>query len=193
MKHMSKLILLLTGLCVTVCTTGASAKTDVTGMWFTCLPNLANEQTHPFEVLRIKYVEQKIIWTLEWGIGNWANGRGYRENNGLQLRGCYYQGGKVTDACNALNPPIQMKLTQAFFTNPTKTLTDEAINNSTPVLTSAKTWEALVQACDALMTARKPAKELSAPQLTPLKAVLPGWTPTKDFSYRVNTAFPAYR
>lgn len=157
--------------------TGVNAKTDVTGMWFTCLPKTLGTQSNPFEVLRIKYVGQQIIWTSEWGAGFSAIGRGYRENNGLQLRGCSYMNGKVLDACGVNNPPIYLRLKEQFFTAPSsQAALSDALVRSHPILTSAKKWDALALACEALVQPAAPAVS-AAPSPT----------------FRVNTAFPAFR
>jgi hypothetical protein len=165
--------------------TSTIAKTDVTGMWFTCLPKELGTQSNPFELLRIKYVAKQIIWTSEWGVGFSANGRGYRHNDGLNLMGCHYQHGKVMGSCNVKNPPLHLHLSKQFFTAPaSKAALDEAIANSKPILTSAKRWEKLALACEAL-TAK------SQPEPKPKPAPKP--LPPRTSEPRVNTAFPAYR
>jgi hypothetical protein len=157
--------------------TAAQAKTDVTGMWFTCLPKELGEQSNPFELLRIKYVHKQIIWTSEWGVGFSAHGRGFRQNNGLELHGCHYLHGKVLRTCNIKNPPIHLRLKEQFFTAPAnKAALADAILDSQPILTSANKWDALALACEAL--------------------VLPSATAvakTPPTTFRVNTAFPAFR
>lgn len=170
MKHFTILIAAL-------CVSAAQAKTDVTGMWFTCLPKELGAQSNPFELLRIKYVGKQIIWTSEWGVGFSAHGRGFRENNGLQLHGCHYLHGKVLHTCNIKNPPIHLRLKEQFFTAPAnKAALADAILGSHPILTSAKKWDALALACEALVQPAIPAVP-AAPAPT----------------FRVNTAFPAFR
>jgi hypothetical protein len=164
----------------------AQAKTDVTGMWFTCLSKTLGTQSNPFEVLRIKYVGQKIMWTSEWGVGFSANGRGFREGNGLQLQGCDYLNGKVLNDCNIQNPPVHLRLKEQFFTAPAnKVALHEAMRNSQPILTSAKKWDALALACEALVKPTAP----SIAVVPAASAVSLAPAPT----FRVNTAFPAFR
>jgi hypothetical protein len=170
--------------------TSAIAKTDVTGMWFTCLPKELGTQSNPFELLRIKYVGKQIVWTSEWGVGFSANGRGYRHNDGLNLMGCHSQHGKVMGSCNVKNPPLHLRLSKQFFTAPTsKSALDEAIATSQPILTSAKRWEKLALACEALSAKSQPKPIANITATNPMPTSLP----PRASEPRVNTAFPAYR
>lgn len=181
-------------------TTAVNAKTDVTGMWLTCLSKEMGGQKNPFELLRIRYDKQRIVWTSEWGVGFSASGRGFRHNDGLNLVGCHYQNGKIMGACNVKNPPRHLSLDAAFFKAP-KTASDTtlALKNGHPILTSAKKWEPLAAACEALVVATPlpaPTPRMATPTAASLKekavtSTVP--SPPANTGYRVNTAFPAYR
>jgi hypothetical protein len=198
MKHKSLFLLVMTLLAFTL----AHARTDVTGMWLTCQPNnVVVGQENPFEVLRIKYFGQQIVWTSEWGVGHSAKGRGYRENDGLQLRGCLYQGNTLLPNCDVLRPPIQARLQRTFFTEPVKpvvvngVIDSSALENGTPLLTSEKTWESLAKACD-LVAAERRNKTLEAAKMAAESKAVSSAEMSRikpDLSFRVNTAFPAFR
>jgi hypothetical protein len=195
MKHLIRhpMSALLTVFLSLMLCANATAKTDVTGMWFTCLPKELGATSNPFELLRIKYVGKQILWTSEWGVGFSANGRGFRENDGLHLMGCHYLHGKVIGSCNVKNPPKHLYLAKQFFKAPAnKAALEEAIAKRQPILTSAKRWDKLALACEAYVAKTQPIKVAPTATPTPAKPI-PKPLPPRANEPRVNTAFPAYR